>query len=160
MKANLVSKNTEQKVIEVMTHLNKYAAKSFEKINVSSVTDITGFGLLGHALEMAKASNVSMHIDSKEVPILDESIDMARMGIIPAGMYRNKEYISKDVNIIDVDTAIEDILYDPQTSGGLLISVKEELADKLVEDMKLNGSIEAKIIGSVKKKEEKYITVI
>ena len=148
------------KVIEVMVHLNKYAAKSFDYIKVNSVTDITGFGLLGHALEMAKASNVSIEINSKDVPILDGAIDMANMGIIPAGMYRNKEYISKDVNIIDVDTAIEDILYDPQTSGGLLISVKEELADKLVEDMKLNGSIEAKIIGSVKKKEEKSITVI
>ena len=146
--------------VEVMVHLNKYAAKSFDYIKVNSVTDITGFGLLGHALEMAKASNVSIEINSKDVPILDGAIDMANMGIIPAGMYRNKEYISKDVNIIDVDTAIEDILYDPQTSGGLLISVKEELADKLVEDMKLNGSIEAKIIGSVKKKEEKYITVI
>ena len=143
-----------------MVNLNKYSAKSFDYIKVNSVTDITGFGLLGHALEMAKASNVSIEINSKDVPILDGAIDMANMGIIPAGMYRNKEYISRDVNIIDVDTAIEDILYDPQTSGGLLISVKEELADKLVEDMKLNGSIEAKIIGSVKKKEEKYITVI
>ena len=160
MKENLVSKEISDKVIEVMVHLNKYAAKSFDYIKVNSVTDITGFGLLGHALEMAKASNVSIEINSKDVPILDGAIDMANMGIIPAGMYRNKEYISKDVNIIDVDTAIEDILYDPQTSGGLLISVKEELADKLVEDMKLNGSIEAKIIGSVKKKEEKYITVI
>ena len=160
VKENLVSKEISDKVIEVMVHLNKYAAKSFDYIKVNSVTDITGFGLLGHALEMAKASNVSIEINSKDVPILDGAIDMANMGIIPAGMYRNKEYISKDVNIIDVDTAIEDILYDPQTSGGLLISVKEELADKLVEDMKLNGSIEAKIIGSVKKKEEKYITVI
>lgn len=160
MKENLVSKEISDKVIEVMVHLNKYAAKSFDYIKVNSVTDITGFGLLGHALEMAKASNVSIEINSKDVPILDGAIDMANMGIIPAVMYRNKEYISKDVNIIDVDTAIEDILYDPQTSGGLLISVKEELADKLVEDMKLNGSIEAKIIGSVKKKEEKYITVI
>lgn len=160
MKENLVSKEISDKVIEVMVHLNKYAAKSFDYIKVNSVTDITGFGLLGHALEMAKASNVSIEINSKDVPILDGAIDMANIGIIPAGMYRNKEYISRDVNIIDVDTAIEDILYDPQTSGGLLISVKEELADKLVEDMKLNGSIEAKIIGSVKKKEEKYITVI
>ena len=147
MKENLVSKEISDKVIEVMVHLNKYAAKSFDYIKVNSVTDITGFGLLGHALEMAKASNVSIEINSKDVPILDGAIDMANMGIIPAGMYRNKEYISRDVNIIDVDTAIEDILYDPQTSGGLLISVKEELADKLVEDMKLNGSIEAKIIG-------------
>ena len=159
MKANLVSKNTEQKVIEVMTHLNKYAAKSFEKINVSSVTDITGFGLLGHALEMAKASNVSMHIDSKEVPILDESIDMARMGIIPAGMYRNKQYIECDVDMIDVDEAIRDILYDPQTSGGLLVSVQREYAEQLIIDMKNTGSIEAKIIGYVTSKEDKYIIV-
>ena len=116
MKENLVSKEISDKVIEVMVHLNKYAAKIFDYIRVNSVTDITGFGLLGHALEMAKASNVSIEINSKDVPILDGAIDMANMGIIPAGMYRNKEYISRDVNIIDVDTAIEDILYDPQTS--------------------------------------------
>lgn len=160
MKEGLVEKSISDKVIEVMIHLNKYAAMSFEYIEVNSVTDITGFGLLGHALEMAKASNVSIHIDSKEVPILDGAIEMANMGIIPAGMYRNKQYIYTDVNIQDVDGAIEDILYDPQTSGGLLVSVKEELAELLVEDMKKNGSIEAKIIGSVKQKENNYITVI
>lgn len=113
MKENLVSKEISDKVIEVMVHLNKYAAKSFDYIKVNSVTDITGFGLLGHALEMAKASNVSIEINSKDVPILDGAIDMANMGIIPAGMYRNKEYISKDVNIIDVDAAIEDIFIWP-----------------------------------------------
>jgi len=160
MKENLISKDISNKVIEVMVHLNKYAAKSFDNIKVNSVTDITGFGLLGHALEMAKASNVSIEINSNDVPILDGAIDMAKMGIIPAGMYRNKEYISKDVDIINIDTSIEDILYDPQTSGGLLVSVKEELAEDLIEDMKLNGSIEAKIIGSVKNKDKKYITVI
>ena len=89
MKENLVSKEISDKVIEVMVHLNKYAAKSFDYIKVNSVTDITGFGLLGHALEMAKASNVSIEINSKDVPILDGAIDMANMGIIPAGMYRN-----------------------------------------------------------------------
>lgn len=159
MKADLIRKETENKVIEVMTHLNKYAAMSFDKIQVNSVTDITGFGLLGHALEMAKASEVSIHINSKEVPLLDEAIDMANMGIIPAGMYRNKQYIEKDVDMQDVDTAVRDILYDPQTSGGLLVSVKAEYAEELVKDMKLNGSIEAKIIGHVKSKGEKYITV-
>lgn len=159
MKADLIRKETENKVIEVMTHLNKYAAMSFDKIQVNSATDITGFGLLGHALEMAKASEVSIHINSKEVPILDEAVDMAKMGIIPAGMYRNKQYIEKDVDMQDVDIAVRDILYDPQTSGGLLVSVKAEYAEELVKDMKLNGSIEAKIIGYVKSKDEKYITV-
>ena len=159
MKADLISKETEKKVINVMTHLNKYAAMSFDKIDVNSVTDITGFGLLGHALEMAKASDVSIHINSKEVPIIEETIDMARMGIIPSGMYRNKQYIENDVDMNSVDTAIRDILYDPQTSGGLLISVKEKYADKLIKDMKDNGSIEAKIIGHVTTKGDKYITV-
>lgn len=160
MKENLIDKELADKVIEVMIHLNKYAAMSFDKIEVNSATDVTGFGLLGHALEMAKASNVSIEINSKEVPILEGAVDMAKMGIIPAGMYRNKEYIGKDVKVQNIETEIEDILYDPQTSGGLLVSVNSDLADILVEDMKKNGSIEAKIIGEVKPTGDKYITVI
>lgn len=160
MKENLVEKQLADKVIEVMVHLNKYAAMSFDKIDVNSATDVTGFGLLGHALEMAKGSNVSIEIDSNEVPILEGAIDMARMGIIPAGMYRNKDYVGKDVDLINIETSMEDILHDPQTSGGLLVSVKAELAEILVKDMKKNGSIEAKIIGEVKLKGNKYITVI
>lgn len=161
MKEGLVEKRIGDTVIEVMIHLNKYAAKSFDKIEVNSVTDITGFGLLGHTLEMAKASEVSIEIEAKEVPILEGAIEMAEMGIIPGGMYKNMHYISKDVEVLgDIETAVEDILYDPQTSGGLLVSVKEEFAADLVKDMKLNGSIEAKIIGTVKEKGEKYITVV
>ena len=160
MNESLVSEDISKKAIEVMVHLNKYAAMSFENIEVNSVTDITGFGLLGHALEMAKASNVNIEIDSSKVPIIEGAIEMAKIGIIPGGMYRNKQYISKDVELKDVEEYIEDILYDPQTSGGLLISVNAEYADTLVEDMMKNGSIEAKIIGEVKVKSDKYITVI
>ena len=159
MKANMVDKNLSDKVIDIMTHLNKYAAMSFNTINVNSVTDITGFGLLGHALEMAKASNVSIELNSKDIPVIDGAIDFARMGIIPGGMYKNRNYVSKDVYSKDIDEALEDVLYDPQTSGGLLVSVPSEYADELVRDMKKNGSIEAKIIGEVKSKEDKYIKV-
>jgi selenide,water dikinase len=160
MKEDLIEKQLADKVIEVMVHLNKYAAMSFDKIEVNSATDVTGFGLLGHALEMAKASDVSIEINSKEVPILEGAIDMAKMGIIPAGMYRNKEYVGKDVELQNIEIEIEDILYDPQTSGGLLVSVNSDLADMLVEDMKKNGSIEAKIIGEVKSRADKYIKII
>ena len=159
MKEGLVDEETSKIVVETMIHLNKYAAMSFDNIKVNSVTDITGFGLLGHTLEMAKASDVSIELDVKEIPILNGAIDMAKMGIIPAGMYRNKQYISSDVKLENIEEAIEDILYDPQTSGGLLISVDSNLADALVQDMKKNGSIEAKIIGTVIEKKEKYITV-
>lgn len=161
MKEGLVEEELSKKVIETMVHLNKYAAMSFDNIEVNSVTDITGFGLLGHVLEMAKASNVTIEIESKEVPVLEGAEEMAKMGIIPAGMYRNKDYVSKDVEVDkSIDSSLEDILYDPQTSGGLLVSVKSEFADELVKDMKKNGSIEAKIIGSVMEKGDKYINVI
>jgi selenide,water dikinase len=159
MKADMVDKNTSDKVIDIMVHLNKYAAMSFNNIDVNSVTDITGFGLLGHALEMAKASNVSIELNSKDIPIIDGAIDFAKMGIIPAGMYKNRDYIAKDVSSEGIDEALEDVLYDPQTSGGLLVSVPSEYADELIKDMLKNGSIEAKIIGEVKNKEDKYIKV-
>ena len=159
MKEGLVDEETSKIVVETMVHLNKYAAMSFDNIEVNSVTDVTGFGLLGHALEMAKASEVTIEIEANEVPIINGAIDMARMGIIPAGMYRNKEYIGKDVILEGIEEAMEDILHDPQTSGGLLVSVRADLADKLVEDMKKNGSIEAKIIGNVIDKKDSYIKV-
>ena len=129
MKEGMVEQHIADKVIEIMIHLNKYAAMSFEKFDVNSVTDITGFGLLGHTLEMAKASEVSIEIESKHVPIIEGAIEMAQMGIIPAGMYKNMHYVSKDVEVVgNIEVAVQDILYDPQTSGGLLISVKEELS--------------------------------
>ncbi len=112
---------------------------------------------------MAKASEVTVEIDAKEVPILDGAVDMAEMGIIPEGMYKNMYYASKDVELAgDVKEAVKDVFYDPQTAGGLLISVKADLAEALAEDMKKNGSLEAKIIGQVveKKDEDKYIKII
>ena len=160
MKEGLVDGNISKKVIENMIELNKNAAQCFDKVKVNSVTDITGFGLLGHVLEMAKASNVSVELSSQDIPLLEGALDMANMGIIPAGMYRNKEYVSKDVKLVNIEQSLEDVLHDPQTSGGLLVSVDSDLADELVNAMKNNNVHEVAIIGSVKEKEDKYITVI
>ena len=160
MKEGLVDGNISKKVIENMIELNKNAAQCFDKVKVNSVTDITGFGLLGHVLEMAKASNVSIELNSQDIPLLEGALDMANMGIIPAGMYRNKEYVSKDVKLVNIEQSLEDVLHDPQTSGGLLVSVDSDLADELVNVMKNNNVHEVAIIGSVKEKEDKYITVI
>lgn len=159
IKADIADKSVEDEAIKIMTHLNKYAAVAFDEIDVNSVTDITGFGLLGHALEMAKASDVCIEINSEEVPIINSAIDFAKMGIIPEGMYKNMSYISDDVESENIEQHIMDILYDPQTSGGLLVSVEKEKADELINKMMENGSIEAKIIGSVVKKQGKYIKV-
>mgnify|MGYP003069762367 FL=1 len=163
MKEDLVSKEVVDKVIETMVHLNKYAAMSVDKFEVHSITDITGFGLLGHAMEMAKASDVTIEINSKNVPILDGAIEMAEMGIVPSGAYNNMGYIQDDVMKDEsVPESIEDCLYDPQTSGGLLVAVRADQADDIVKDMLANGSIVAEVIGEVKEKYEngKYIHVI
>ncbi|SHG88800.1 selenophosphate synthase [Tepidibacter thalassicus DSM 15285] len=159
IKAGIADKNIEDEAIKIMAHLNKYAAKAFDEIKVNSVTDITGFGLLGHALEMAKASNVSIEIDSKNIPIMDSALEFANMGIIPAGMYRNRDYISRDVYYEGVKSSVMDILYDPQTSGGLLISVDADKGEELVKSIMKNKGLEAKIIGKVINKGEKYINV-
>ena len=163
MKEGLVSKEIEEKVIETMVHLNKYAAMSIDKFEVHSVTDITGFGLLGHAMEMAKASDVTIEINSKEVPILEGAIEMAEMGIVPAGTYNNMGYIQDEVMKDEcIKDSIEDCLYDPQTSGGLLLAVNPSQADDIVKDMLSNGSITAKIVGEVKEKYDncKFIHII
>lgn len=161
MKAGLVDEESSKKVIDVMVHLNKYAAESFKKYEVNSVTDVTGFGLMGHSLEMAKASEVTLVIDSKKVPIMEGAIDLARMGIIPAGAYKNMSYVEEDVKFGEnVEEALKDILHDPQTSGGLLVSLPSDIADDVAKDMMNNNSICAEIIGEVIAKREKYIEII
>lgn len=161
MKAELVDEEVSKYVVEVMAHLNMYAAKSFDKFSVSSVTDITGFGMLGHTLEMAEASDVTIVLDSKKTPIMTGALDFAKMGIIPAGAYKNMGYVSEKVDIIgEVEEALVDVLYDPQTSGGLLVAVAPEEAEAMVEDMLKNGSIAAEIVGEVVEKRNKFVEVI
>ncbi len=159
-RGGILNDETEKNLIEVMTHLNKYAALSFDDYDISSVTDITGFGLLGHAFEMAKGSGTSLIIDSKNVPIIPKTDEMAKMGMVPAGAYNNMGYIQDNVEVSeDVEEYMEDILYDPQTSGGLLVAVKPEQAEDLCADMLKNGSLVAVVVGEVIEKKDNYIYV-
>lgn len=159
-RGGILDDETEKKLINVMTHLNKYAAQSFDKFDISSVTDITGFGLLGHAFEMAKGSGTSLIIDSKKVPIIPQTDEMAKMGMVPAGAYNNMGYIQDNVEISgDVEEYMEDILYDPQTSGGLLVAVRPDQAEDLCADMLNNGSLVAVVVGEVIEKKDNYIYV-
>ena len=160
IKGGIADKSIEDNAVKIMTYLNKYAALAFEKIKVNSVTDITGFGLLGHVYEMAKASNKTIEIFSKDVPLIEGAYDFAKMGIIPAGMYKNREYIQKHLIDESISSVVSDLLYDPQTSGGLLISVSEENKDELMKEIMLYSSIQPRIIGRVLKKKEKFIYII
>ncbi len=160
MKVDLLNEEESDFVVEVMTHLNKYAAMSFSKFPINSVTDVTGFGMIGHAVEMAKGSEVTLVLDSKKVPTFDRAEELASMGMVPGGAYRNREYVKEKVHMSeDVSNAMSDILYDPQTSGGLLVSLPKEYADSIVKDMLDNGSITAEVVGEVVEKRKKYVEV-
>ena len=159
-KAQLLSGEYEKSLIAAMTALNAKAQQSMLKYEVNSCTDITGFGLMGHVREMAEGSGFTAEIKADAVPILPGALEFANMGIIPAGAYRNREFIEDKVSICEtVNRAVSDILFDPQTSGGLLISLPENQAHRLLDDIKAHTP-DAAIIGCIKAKGEHAIEVV
>lgn len=158
-KAELVEPDVMQRIYRQMATLNKYARDIMVKYDVHSCTDITGFGLLGHSFEMAQGSECSIMLYADKIPYHSEAYLCAEMGFIPAGAYRNRDYAEAGVKIVgDVSRAMLDICYDPQTSGGLLISVNMQDADKMIKEM-LNADIEAALIGEVTEKKEYHIYI-
>lgn len=133
MKAGLVRPETERATVETMAQLNKRAFELLRSFPVNGCTDVTGFGLLGHAFEMAEGSKVSIELFADAMPLLPEANEMARMGIIPAGAYSNRTYLEGKVAASDrIPLDLLDVLYDPQTSGGLLIALPEADALRLL----------------------------
>lgn len=128
IKADMAEDSVIQKVADIMRTLNKEASSLMVSIGAHAATDITGFGLLGHALEMAKASKVNLVIKSENVPVIEEALDYAGYGLIPAGAYENREAFSAYVEAKRALSELEMIFYDPQTSGGLLVAVPEDRA--------------------------------
>jgi len=127
IKADLISPEIIERAINWMRLLNKYAAEPAQKRNISAATDITGFGFIGHAIEMIQNSSVDLKIMAKALPVMEGAKDMAEMGIIPAGAYRNKTHVQGLVQYHEqIPLWLQDIASDPQTSGGLLISLPIE----------------------------------
>lgn len=153
-KADLADKNTLEKVYEKMAALNRKARDIMVKYPVSACTDVTGFGLMGHCFEMAQGSGCSIHILSRKVPHYSDAAELAAMGIVPEGAYRNRNYAEGGVCVTgDVSLAIQDVFYDPQTSGGLLIAVPPECSDAFLSEMKADVP-EAEVIGYVSAEKE------
>ena len=148
-KAGLVSEETEETAIASMVMLNKEAGLVMKEYPVHSCTDITGFGLLGHTYEMGAGSGVTISLDAASMPLLPQARDMAGMGIIPAGAYANREFLNGKIKADSkIPLDLMDILFDPQTSGGLLIALPEKEAYRLLADLK--GQIPyAEIIGQI-----------
>lgn len=160
IKAALCSEEVTEKVTRLMAALNRYAAEGMEDFPVNACTDITGFGLLGHLSEMVEGSGLGMRIFSQSVPIIPNTYEYAGMGLIPAGAYRNREFRAKMIEFSpSVDRSLQDIMFDPQTSGGLLIAVEKGSADELLERLKAKGIEEAAVIGEVTDKPVEKIVV-
>lgn len=159
IKAGLVSEEGYKTAVLTMTELNKFSKDAMMKVGVNSCTDITGFGLLGHAYEMAVGSDVTIKFNSSKIPIIEEALSLARMGIIPAGAYKNMEYIKEQVKISKtVVQEIIDCICDPQTSGGLLISVEKNKSQLLLDELKKSKTPYA-LIGEVLEKQDYRIIV-
>jgi selenide,water dikinase len=150
LKGGMASKESVTKMVETMVALNRKASERMQTFPSHACTDITGFSFIGHALEMAMASQVGMVIHSKNIPLLPEAMEYARLGLLTGGGHSNRQYFSCRVEAdAHLSPLLMDILYDPQTSGGLLISLPPSEAEKLVEELKRAERIDASIVGEV-----------
>ena len=161
VKAEMASPSAIREAQTVMASLNKKAKQVVEKYDVSACTDVTGFGLLGHGVEMAEASEVTLELKVKDVPYLADAIDYAKMGLVPAGAYKNRGYSIGKVETEGIEEHYLDLLYDPQTSGGLLISVSAKELPQMMADFAVAGmETKTAVIGEVKEKSDKLIRLI
>lgn len=160
IKGEIASDEDYEEAVRTMEYLNKYPAMAMQNIEVNGVTDVTGFGLVGHTIEMAEGSDVTIELFAQQVPMLKNARNFASMGIIPAGAYTNMEYFGPRVQTEEnIEQSILDVLYDPQTSGGLLISVAEENAQALIQSLQDNKALCYAIIGQAVAKEDKAIKI-
>lgn len=133
--------------VESMKMLNKYACEISKKYKINACTDVTGFGFLGHLLEMM-GEDKSCHIFAGDIPVFEDAINLANEFLITAGAQRNRNHVGKNVEFIDIDFAMEELLFDPQTSGGLLFAVDKDDANKFLKELKA-ADMPAQIVGEI-----------
>jgi selenide,water dikinase len=144
-----------------MSELNAVAARSMLKYQVHAATDITGFGLAGHGVKMADGSGVTLLLEESDLPLLPGAIELSAEGMTPGGGKRNREFFGPAIKVSDeVAEEITAIVYDPQTSGGLLISLEDNEAHSLLADLQKSGNTEAAIIGRVAQRARFSIEVL
>jgi selenide, water dikinase len=150
IKAGMETENVREHFERTICALNDVASEIAVKWNVQACTDVTGFGLAGHLTEMAVASKCRIRINSDSVPLLEGAFDAASMGLVPAGAYANRDHYGVWVKTDGhVSETIKDLMFDPQTSGGLLMGVPDPLARSVIDELKRAGILAASIIGAV-----------
>jgi len=159
LKQGRASEASLNAAIESMCALNRTASEVALEFPVHAATDITGFGLLGHAREMALASNVSLAIDHARIEFLPAALDYSRAGYLPGGLKRNREFLEGCVEFTDnIREEVRHLLFDPQTSGGLLLAVEEPAAASLVTALRAR-SVTTQEVGEVVAKTKPLISV-
>ena len=149
IKGKLAAENAIKNMIAVSSALNKTAAEIMGRFKPSACTDITGFGLAGHLIEMAAASKKKINLYADNIPFIEDVYDLASMGMFPAGAYNNKKFFEPRTRIApEMDPVLADLMFDPQTSGGLIISLNKSTAQDCLNALHDNG-IDARIIGDV-----------
>ena len=159
-KAELLEEGDYREMVAVMTTLNRAAAEAAVPLRPNACTDITGFGLMGHAKELAEGSGLTVELWPNRVPILPKALELARDGIIPAGAYRNLDFAGPEVERAgEFPQEVLDCLYDPQTAGGLLVSIPEDRAEELLRRL-ANSGVSAAAVGAVRPRGEKLLRII
>lgn len=158
LKGGIIDNTLEDKAIEIMATLNKYAKIVAEDFNINACTDITGFGLAGHLYEMAKGSNFSINLFFNKIPIIDGTYELLNYGMLPKGAYDNKNFVGNNIDFAFKDPKT-DVIFDPQTSGGLLFSLPRDEAIKLDKKLKDNGIISS-IVGEVTTLRDKFLYLV
>jgi selenide,water dikinase len=161
LKGGFITEKEMGEAIDSMCALNREAALIFSKHGISACTDVTGFALVGHLYEMIRASGVAAEIWAAEVPLFENALKMANMGMVPEGKKRIEDYVPKaQVSAGDVDAAVIDCLFDPQTSGGLLASVPASNVEDIVGDLRGGPCPRAAVIGTVTEEEPGRLRIL
>lgn len=159
IKLGKTSASVEAASVETMLSPGKYAAEAMREFGVKGATDVTGFALIGHLWEMAKASKVAIKVEPAAVPLLDGALELARQGLLTGGDKTNRAYVGDDVDIAEaLDRNLVKLFFDPQTAGGMLISIPHDKADSLLSRLRENYP-RATVIGRVIDPGSKSITI-
>ncbi len=159
-KAGITSKQDYEDMAKIMSTLNRYAFEGMRAAGgANACTDVTGFGMLGHTFEMAKGSDKTIRLFSDKMPIVKSAIEFAKMGILPEGVYNNYNFLKNHIKAEGIKREIIDILCDPQTSGGLLFSVPEHKAQKLLDELS-GRTLCSAVVGEVVSKKNSFIEIL
>jgi selenide,water dikinase len=160
VKGDLLDQKDAEELYRQMSTLNKYAAEVGHYFHIHACTDITGFGLAGHLCEMAEGANLTAELHYEDVPLMDCVVEFARMGIIPSGTYRNLDYFQDRVKIQDgLPQEAADVLFDPQSSGGLMFAVSPDEAQDFQDVLSAEG-IDSAVVGEYTEKQDCFVRIV